>query len=78
MKGLLKSELKTWAQYFALALFAGWLHFVIFFGSIPGINVHEAWRGYEPLMRNWLSIFAVLGALRLILILLCRIIAKQI
>ena len=78
MKDLLKSELKTWAQYLALALFAGWLHFAIFFGSIPGINMHEAWLNYEPLMRNWLFIFAALGALRLAAVLLFRKLATRI
>jgi hypothetical protein len=78
MKDLLKSELKTWMQYFALALIAGWLHFIIKIASIPDINVHESWLNYEPLMRNWLIIFAVLGAIRLILVLIARKTATQI
>ncbi|MCA1593406.1 MAG: hypothetical protein LC754_12315 [Acidobacteria bacterium] len=77
MKDLIKSELKTWAQYTALAIFAGWLHFAIFFGSIPGINLHEAWRNYEPLMRNWLIIFVALGGIRFLLVLFLRKVLVQ-
>lgn len=69
MKDLLKSELKTFAQYFALALIAGWLHFVIFFGGALGMNIREAWLNYESLLRNWHIIFVGLGTIRLIVVL---------
>lgn len=68
MRDSMKDELKIRAQYFGLALLAGWLHFVFDFGSIPYIDVREAWRNYEPLLRGWLTIFVVLGAVRLLLV----------
>ena len=72
MKDLIRSELKIWAQYFVLALLAGWIVFVLFIGSNPGINVHEAWRNYEPEMRYWIIILGALGAIRFLLIFLLR------
>ena len=70
MKNLLKRELKIWAQYFVIALVAWWIHFSYFFTSKPGINIHEAWRIYEPLLSDWLFIFAILSVVRLLLVML--------
>ena len=78
MKAFLKEELKGWAQYFALALMAGWLHFAYEFGSIPGINIKEAWRNYEPLLRQWLFIFSALSLVRLLILLAVRKLARRI
>jgi hypothetical protein len=68
----MKDELKSLVQYLCLALLAGWLYFVFDFGSIPNVNVREAWLNYKPLLRGWLTIFAVLGAVRLLLVFALR------
>ena len=70
MKDVLKAELRIWAQYTFIAVVAGYVVFGLSFGSIPGLNLKEAWRNYEPLWRRWLVIFAALGAVRLLLVLL--------
>ena len=70
MKAVLKAELRIWAQYIFIAMLAGYIVFGLSIGRIPGINLKEAWRSYEPLQRQWLFVVTALGALRLLLVLL--------
>ena len=74
----IKRELKTFAQYFAIALVAGVGAFVTFMPEAGegefavAVNIKEAWRNYQPVMRAWLVGFAFLGVIRLLLIHIIR------
>ncbi|HEV7903980.1 MAG TPA: hypothetical protein VGO96_09075 [Pyrinomonadaceae bacterium] len=72
MKDFAKNELKVLAQYFFIALLAGWLDFTIWTSRIPGLNLHEAWLNYAPVLRRWQAIFIALSAIRLIFVFLLR------
>ena len=74
----IKRELKTFAHYLAFALVAG---VGAFLTSMPdagegefavAVNIKEAWRNYEPVLRAWLSGFALLAAIRLLLVYVIR------
>ncbi len=65
-------ELKTCAQYVAIAVIAG---IAAFLTSLPSggqggdmaiaVNIREAWTNYAPVLRSWLSVFVFLSAVRL-------------
>lgn len=67
-------ELKTCAQYFAIALIAGVGAFVSFMPDAEGgeiaiaVNIGEAWRNYMPVLGTWLLVFAILSIIRLLIL----------
>ena len=73
MREVLKSELKTWAHYFVIALiaeiagFVGWLGEITSDGTMFQLSAafwaHEISRLYV-----WLPVFMILSSLRLILV----------
>ena len=70
MKERPKREALVLVQYCVIFLVAGLLHFYVAFVRIPHINLTEAWKGYSELLWIWLVLFAVLGAVRVLLVLL--------
>lgn len=75
MQSNFKSELVVCVQYFSFAVLAGLVCFIMLTasGDADGelavhINIGEAWKNYAPMMNWWLIVFAILSALRLLVV----------